>query len=126
MIRYPRCSSSNIKKNGKTHYGAQNHKCKKCDRQFVLNNTHYIKDEKRLLIKNSLKERVSLRGICRVFAVSLTWLQAFAHKVWDETPKHLGLTRSRIKQIKRLQVFGIQADEMWSFVHKKKTNVGYG
>ena len=60
---------------------------------FFFDNTHYIKDEKRLLIKNSLKERVSLRGICRVFAVSLTWLQAFSHEVWSEIPKHLGLTR---------------------------------
>ena len=120
MIRCPRCSSTNIKKNGYTHYGVQNHKCKVCQRQFVLNSTHYIRKEKRALIKHSLKERISLRGICRVFAVSLTWLQAFAHEVWEETPKHLGITRSRIKQIKRLQVFGIQADEMWSFVQKKK------
>ena len=120
MIHCPSCMSTKIKKNGKTYYGKQNHKCKECHRQFVLDSSHYIRNEQRELIKNSLKERISLRGICRVFAVSLTWLQSFAHEIWKETPKHLGVTRSKIKQIKRMQVFGIQADEMWSFVQKKE------
>ena len=55
----------------------------------MLNSTHYIRKEKRALIKHSLKERISLRGICRVFAVSLTCLQAFAHEVWGKRPKRL-------------------------------------
>jgi len=118
-IYCPRCHSTKIKKNGHTHHGKQNHRCKCCGRQFVLNNKHTKSEWLKTLIKNSLKERISLRGICRIFGVSLTWLQSTAHLYWEQTPKDLGLTPSHLKKIKRLQVFGIQADEMWSFVQKK-------
>lgn len=116
----PSCHSTNIKKNGHTHYGKQNHQCKCCSRQFVLNNRHTKTDYLKSLIKKSLKERLSLRAICRIFGVSLSWLQSFAHYFWGQTPENLGLELSLLKKIKRLQVFGIQADELWSFVQKKK------
>ncbi|MEM9887284.1 MAG: IS1 family transposase [Bacteroidota bacterium] len=115
----PNCHSTNIKKNGHTHYGKQNHQCKCCGRQFVLNNKHTKSEWLKSVVKRALKERVSLRAICRIFGVSLNWLQAFAHLLWEQTPRDLGLNTKVVKQIKKLQVFGIQADEMWSFVHKK-------
>lgn len=115
----PRCHSTKIKKNGHTHYSKQNHPCKCCGRQFVLNNQHTKSNWLKSLIKKSLKERISLRGICRIFRVSLTWLQSCAHLFWEQTPKGLGLCNSLLKKIKRLQVFGIQADELWSFVQNK-------
>jgi len=46
-------------------------------------------------------------------------LQSFAHLFWEQTSEDLGLSPSLLKKIKRLQVFGIQADELWSFVQKK-------
>ncbi len=52
--------------------------------------------------------------------VSLTWLQAFSRTHWRQTPKDLGLTEKVINQIVKLQVLGIQADELWSFVGKKR------
>ena len=116
----PDCHSCNIKKNGYTHYGKQNHKCKLCNRQFVLNNDHTVKSDRRDRIKKALKERISLRGICRIFEVSMNWLQPFARNLWQQTPDNLGLSWHLITQIKKLQVFGIQADEMWSFVQRKK------
>ncbi len=116
----PDCYSCKIKKNGRTHYGKQNHKCKICKRQFVLNNRHTVGSDRRDRIKKALKERISLRGICRIFEVSLNWLQSFAHTLWEQTPDDLGLSAQRINQVKKLQVFGIQADELWSFVQKKK------
>lgn len=119
MIHCPKCLGSNIIKNGNTHYGKQNHRCKDCARQFVLHNNHSISALSRRLIKKALKERLSLRAICRVFGVSLTWLQAFAHALWEEVPRRLGLKKATIKRIKKLQVFGLQADELWSFVQKK-------
>lgn len=77
--------------------------------------SEYIKE----LILKSLKERLSLRATCRVFEVSLNWLLTFARINWSQTPKDLGLSQSVITQIKKLQVFGIQADELWSFVGEK-------
>jgi len=118
-IYCPSCHSTKIKKNGRTHYGKQNQLCKCCGRQFVLNNNHTKSKWLKSLIKNSLKERISLCGICRIFDVSLTWLQSFAHLFWEQTPADLGISSFLVKKIKRLQVFGIQADELWSFVQKK-------
>ena len=120
LVFCPNCHSTKIKKNGHTYYGKQNHRCKDCGRQFVLNNTHTKSEDLLSLIKKALKERLSLRAICRIFEVSLTWLQTFSHKLWETTPRNLGLSNSIVGQIKKLQVFGIQADELWSFVQKKK------
>lgn len=113
------CRSTNIKKNGHTYYGKQNHRCKCCGRQFVLNNNHTILNQTKVLVKSCLKERLSLRAICRIFGISLNWLQSFARLNWSQTPDNLGLEKAVVNKIKRLQVFGIQADELWSFVRKK-------
>jgi IS1 family transposase len=82
----------------------------------VRNNCHTVSAWTKALIKKALKERLSLRAICWVFGVSLNWLQAFAHFFWEQAPADLGLPPWLIGQIKRLQVFGIKADELWSFV----------
>ena len=70
-LRCPQCGLSHIKRNGYTHYGKQNYRCKDCDRQFVEDSQH-IGEEVKDLIKVLLLERLSLRGICRVTGVSLT------------------------------------------------------
>ena len=108
MLICPDCYSCKINKNGCTYYGKQNHKCKVCNRQFVLNNTHTIGPDRRERIKKALKERISLRGICRIFEVSLTWIQSFAHNLWENTQDDLGLSAKQIHQIKKLSVWVVQ------------------
>ncbi len=71
------------------------------------------------MVKKALKERLSLRAICRVFGAGLNWPQSFARSFWEQTPNNLGLSPQLAGRIKKLQVFGIQADELWSFVQKK-------
>ncbi len=85
----------------------------------MLNNQHTKSERLKLLVKKALKERLSLRAICRIFGVSLNWLQSVAHIFWEQTPEDLGLSSKILDQVKRLQVFGIQAGELWSFVQKK-------
>lgn len=121
MIICPNCSSGKIKKNGFTYYGKQNHRCKECGRQFVQNNTRHISSEKQDCIRGSLRERTSLRGICRSHGVSLTWLMAFALAEWATTPDDLGVDMDALTEtdIKSLQMLHLQADEMWSFVGRK-------
>jgi insertion element IS1 protein InsB len=85
----------------------------------VRNNNHTVSAWKRAAIKNALKERLSLRATCRVFGVSLNWLQSFAQVFWEQTPADLGLSPQLIRKVKKLQVLGIQADELWSFVKGK-------
>lgn len=66
-----------------------------------------------------MKEGIYLHVIYRLFGVNLKWLQSLAHIFWEQTPKDLGLCPSLLYKIKRLQVFGIQTDEQWSFIQKK-------
>ena len=122
MILCPSCHSHKIKKNGFTQYGKQNHKCKTCARQFVLNNHHTVDPVLREIARRALAERLSLRGICRLLGVSLTWMLNFALGIWSQTPEDLGV-RSKLlktKATERLQIIGLQTDEMWSFVGCKQ------
>jgi insertion element IS1 protein InsB len=112
----PSCLSDKIKKNGHTHYGKQRFRCKVCGRQFVTGSNHYISMEKRNYIEDALTERLSLRAICRVFKVSLTWLQHFAHSLWRQVPSDLGARLPGNNRQLRLQFTAIQIDELWSYV----------
>ena len=114
----PKCLGTNIVKNGHTHYGRQNYKCKDCGRQFVFPNRHYISESVKELIRKSLLERLSLRGICRVFNVSLTWLLEYMISVYEKVPEDLGFDIENLLD-DDLQVAVIQADEAWSFVGSK-------
>ena len=116
----PKCSGANVVKNGFTHYGKQNHKCNDCGTQFVLDNTHTITRCDTLKIVSALQERISLRGICRVFKVSMTWFMDFANSHWEDTPEDLGIYDCVCDTIERCQTIGLQLDEMWSFSGNKK------
>ena len=61
----PRCQSPQLKKNGHTHTGKQNHHCHDCGRQFVQYYEQYlISDEKRGLIERLLVERIGGSRSC--------------------------------------------------------------
>jgi len=116
----PKCSSTNVVKNGFTYYGKQNHKCTNCGTQFVLDNQHTIDQYDRSKIQLALKERISLHGICRIFNVSMTWLTDFAKKQWQNTPEDLGIDDFVCDTIECCQEFSLQLDEMWSFSGNKQ------
>src|SRR5215213_11042076 len=84
----PRCGLSHVKKNGHTHYRKQNYRCKSCGRQFV-SDSQRVGTDTRALVKRLLLERVSLRGICRVTGLSLTWLLQFIAALYDRLPDGL-------------------------------------
>jgi len=112
--------------NGKTYYGKQNHQCKICGRQFVLNSKQkIITDEEKAKTKKLLLERISLLGICRVMDVSLTWLLTFIIDLYSQTPDDIGVKIYEGEQkegvmIRALEDMETEADEMWSFVGSKK------
>jgi transposase-like protein len=86
----PGCGSPQVKQNGHIHSGKQNHQCKACRRQFVASaEDHLISDEQRTVIEHLLRERISLRGICRAVGVSLTWLLHFLVERVAACPDHL-------------------------------------
>src|SRR6266446_75058 len=116
----PACRSSRYKKNGHTRHGKQNHQCKMCGRQFTANPLdRSIAHEQRLRIEQLLRERISLRGICRAVGVSLTWLLHFMVECFTACPDDLHVqlpARPTAVAMFRLEE---EADEMWSFVQKK-------
>ena len=119
MIQCPACGSYNIKRNGHTHTGKQNHKCNPCQRQFVLDPANKrISDETKATIDRLLLERLSLRGICRATKVSLTWLMDYIEKRYQQVPEHLN---ARVEPGGRIAIerYKSECDELWSFVQNK-------
>jgi transposase-like protein len=90
----PECQSNHYQENVHTRTGKQNHQCKACRRQFVASpEDHIIADEQRTLIEHLLRERLSLRGICRAVGVSLPWLLHFMVECFAACPDHLHVRR---------------------------------
>ena len=86
----PTCGSTRYKKNGHTRHGKQHHLCKNCERQLSAGADNLlISSERRAEIANLLRERLSLRGICRAVGVSLTWLLHFMVECFATCPDHL-------------------------------------
>jgi insertion element IS1 protein InsB len=116
----PACGSTWYKKNGHTRHGKQNHLCKNCERQFSAGAAnHLISAERRAEIENLLRERISLRGICRAVGVSLTWLLHFMVECFASCPDHLHLRLSASPAKVWIYKLEAEADEMRSFVQKK-------
>jgi len=115
-LRCPRCQLSHIKRNGHTYYGKQNYQCKLCDRQFVARN-ETVSPDKQKLVKRMLLERISLRGICRVLEVSLSWLLNFIEQLYLTTPEDLEFVEPSDAAI---EIFCLEADELWSFVGRRE------
>ena len=117
----PECGSSNYKKNGHIHNGKQNHLCKDCGREFVLNPENIvISEEKKSLIKKLLLERIPLRGICRAVGVSMKWLLEFMMATYDDLPEHLNVRLMGNHKDVVIQALESEVDELWSFVGSKE------
>jgi hypothetical protein len=88
-------------------------------RQFVEDSQH-ISEEKKALIKRLRLERLSLRGVCRVAEVSLTWLLGFITEIYAELPDDLNVKVCEARGVVQLLRLEAEADEMWSFVGSKE------
>jgi insertion element IS1 protein InsB len=116
----PACGSERCKSNGHMHTGKQNHPCKTCGRQCVLEAAHHvITPEQRTLVERLRCETISLHGICRAVGVSIRWLMNFLVTCFAPLPDHRHarpVASPRDVRIGRLEV---EADEMGSFVKQK-------
>jgi len=80
---------------------------------------HGIGSEQRTMVEHLLRERISLRGICRAVGVSLTWLFHFMVERFAACPADLHVRvpcHPTDVVMRRLEA---EADEMWSFVQQK-------
>ena len=117
----PNCGSTRYKKNGHTRHCKQNHFCKTCERQFSAGaNPHLISHERRTLVANLLRERISLRGICRAVGVSFGWLLHFMVECFAACPNHLHVKVPSHPSNVLIHKLEAEADERWSFVEKKE------
>lgn len=90
----PECNSTQIVKNGRTHYGKQRFRCQECGRQFVEHPTRQpIEEETRALIDKLLLERLALAAIARVTGVSERWLQMYVNQKYYQTSKQVKITQ---------------------------------
>lgn len=128
----PNCGSSKVKKNGHVKStGKQNNYCNNCGRNFCDDaDKEIVSYEKQCMIRSAFTEKISLRGICRVFSVSMTWLQGFFKKEASLLPDDLCFDLDLAFKVNygedfdpsrkhRLSIF-CEADELCTFVGKKK------
>ncbi len=115
MNSCPHCRSIKVVKNGKTWYGKQNYKCRSCKRQAVERKVA-AGLEKQALLKLLLLERLSLRAIARVLAVSMGWLIPRIQQLWQSVPEEVPV--GKLEQAE-LVLYCLEADEMWSYVGAK-------
>jgi insertion element IS1 protein InsB len=116
----PECDSQQFKKNGHIHNGRQNHQCKDCGRQFVVNAANRVIDQDhRTVVERLLCEKISLHGICRTIGVSIRWLMDFMVTCFAAVPEHLHVQPVASSHEVVLGYLEVEADELWSFVQKK-------
>src|SRR5262245_31042786 len=125
----PACGSTRYKKNGHTRHGKQNHLCKNCERQFSAGADNLlISPERRAGIANLLRERLSLRGICRAVGVSLTWLLHFMVECFASCPDHLHArlpTRPAKVWVYKLEADAVSVNLLYGFGRFNLQNPGY-
>lgn len=109
----PNCGSSNIIKNGKDYKGAQKYHCHRCGAYGTLEATGRYSNQDRELVLRTYQERVSMRGIQRIFGVvPKTLSQWLVHKA-NELP-------DLVETLAPVQADDVlELDELWSFVLKK-------
>ena len=110
----PSYHSESVSFNGYPRHGKQNHRCRDCGCQFVLNpQWHPLIQAQRELIDRLLLERISLAGIARVMQRSEDCIQRYVNQKANTVSTQVEVTS---KPKKRLSV---QMDELWSFVTSK-------
>lgn len=106
----PKCGGLDMVKNGHDYKGAQKYHCKACGSYGTLNAQRGYDQAVRAQIRRALLERVSLRGIERVFGVSrrtvLRWLTSWI--------AHLPAIETTLLPAHWADV--LELDELWSFV----------
>jgi insertion element IS1 protein InsB len=110
-ITCPRCSSPNIKKNGRTANRKQRYRCQGCGRQFITAYTYLgcLEAVRELIIPLTLNGS-GIRDIARVLLISPTTVLKELRLAAGAVPKP-----SLPRRIRDLEL-----DEFWSFVGAKE------
>ena len=108
-----RCGSENIVRNGHNKSGNQQYYCKDCGASRVLNPKQKHRPRIREQVLKAYRERISLRGVARVFNVSrqtvMVWLKQWVNCLPSLSESVLPAQEGDV----------LEVDEAWSFVGKK-------
>ena len=111
-----KCGGKEHNKNGFVK-GHQRYKCKNCGYQFVPTLQKGFDEQTKLIACLLYISGLSLRTIARLLNTSatsvLSWVRKFALENYEKPQPNSDAVI-------------IQIDEMWHFLHLKKTNFGYG
>lgn len=114
IIECSGCGGTDLVKNGKTSYSSQRYLCKGCRASRVNSPVIAEIDIRALFILKGFRERLSLRGIMRVFGVSWGTLYGlFSAHVKSLFPNRDTLADPDPED-------ALEFDELWSFVGSKK------
>jgi IS1 family transposase/transposase-like protein len=118
--RCPYCLGSNLRPKGWNRKRTKRRKkCADCKRHITQGGkSWFVGNDQIELVGKLLLERISLRGICRVMTISLSWLLAHLSALYEKQPSHLNYRMEKGAGF-TLGQFALEADEMWSFVGKK-------
>jgi transposase-like protein len=95
-MQCPKCDSQYVVKNGHTHSGKQNFKCRDCGRQFVTTPSHQpVSKPTRELIDRLLLEKIPLAGIVRATGVSERWLQYYVNQKLGAVKREVQVTSKK-------------------------------
>ena len=96
MLRCPSCQGEQVVKNGRIHNGKQNHKCRSCGRQFVLEPSwRAIGDKTKAQIDRLLLEKIPLAGIARSMQVSESWLQGYVNQKYASVEQKVNVAAKK-------------------------------
>ena len=111
-----KCGGKEHSKNGFVK-GHQRYKCKNCGYQFVPTLQKCFDEQTKLIACLLYISGLSLRTIARLLHTSatsvLSWVRKFALDNYEKPQPNS-------------EAVIVQLDEMWHFLHLKKTNFGYG
>ena len=115
MSGCPKCSFSNVVKNGYSR-GKQRYRCKSCGFQYTRSTPRGRPASEKATAVLLYTLGLSLNSIARMFKVStpavLRWVRLFAEKTYEKPEP----TEAVI----------VELDEMWHFLGSKKTSSGSG
>jgi insertion element IS1 protein InsB len=128
--RCPYCLGINLRPKGWNNKKTKRRlKCQDCKKHLTANacpdpsvgKSWFIDKSQIELVNALLLERLTLRGICRVLKISLSWLLKYIPKLYNEQPDDLNYRQNKNNKTNvKLQLIDSELDEMWSFVGKKK------
>ena len=108
-----RCGSLDLVKNGHDYKGDQKYHCKSCGRYGTLQAQPGYSPRIRRQVKRAVLERVSLRGIERIFGLSRRTVRRWLGQWITQVPS----VASSLRPAEAEDV--LEMDELWSFVGNK-------